>query len=51
VRGLRADRLADAALSAVSDPALRERAIALAPAVRGERGLDEAVASIERATD
>jgi sterol 3beta-glucosyltransferase len=51
VRGLRADRLADAALSAISDPALRERALALAPAVRGERGLDEAVASIERATD
>ncbi len=49
VRGLRADRLADAALSAAADPAMRRRAAALAESMRHERGLDEAVAAIERA--
>lgn len=47
VGGLRADRLADAALAAATDPAYRERARQLASAMAGEDGLGAAVAAIE----
>ncbi len=47
--GLRAERLADAALAAASDPALRASAQELARSMSFESGLDDAVAAIERA--
>jgi UDP:flavonoid glycosyltransferase YjiC (YdhE family) len=50
VRSLRGDRLANAALEAAADPAMRARAQALATLVRAEHGLDEAVTAIERST-
>jgi sterol 3beta-glucosyltransferase len=49
VRGLRADRLADAALAAAADPGMHERAAGLAASLGKERGLDEAVIAIEQA--
>lgn len=49
VRGLRGDRLADAAISAAADPALRRSAAELGSVLGGERGLDEAVTAVERA--
>ena len=48
VRGLRADRLASAALAGAADPAMRERAAELASHLEKERGLDEAADAIER---
>jgi sterol 3beta-glucosyltransferase len=50
VRDLRADRLADAALAAASDPKLRASAQELARSISFESGVDDAVAAIERAT-
>jgi sterol 3beta-glucosyltransferase len=47
VADLAATTLADAALAAVSDPAMRRRAHGLASAMAGEDGLSEAVRAIE----
>jgi len=47
VRGLRADRLASAALAAAADPALRQHAAESASEIEKERGLDVAVNAIE----
>jgi sterol 3beta-glucosyltransferase len=47
VRGLRAERLAAAALAAATNPAMRERAAALASELEEERGLDVAANAIE----
>ena len=47
VRGLQAERLAAAALAAATDPAMRERAAALAGELEKERGLDVAARAIE----
>jgi sterol 3beta-glucosyltransferase len=47
VRGLRADRLADAALAAAGDRSMRERAQRLATELAGEDGLGIAVAALE----
>jgi sterol 3beta-glucosyltransferase len=49
VRTLRADRLADAALAAASDPSMRRAAQELSTSVRQERGLEAAVGAIETA--
>jgi UDP:flavonoid glycosyltransferase YjiC (YdhE family) len=49
MRALRADVLADAALAAVSDPALRHRAHELAALMEPEDGVADAVAAIESA--
>ena len=48
VRGLQAERLASAALASAADPAMRQRAAALASELEKERGLDEATGAIER---
>ena len=48
VRGLQAERLASAAVASAADPAMRERASALASELQQERGLDEATNAIER---
>ncbi len=48
VRGLQAERLASAALASAADPAMRQRAGALASELEKERGLDEAADAIER---
>jgi len=48
VRGLQAERLASAAVASAADPAMRERASALASELQQERGLDEAINAIER---
>jgi sterol 3beta-glucosyltransferase len=47
VRGLRADSLADEAVAAAGDLAMRERATTLATAIGRERGLEVAVSAIE----
>ena len=47
VRGLQAERLAAAALATAADPAMHQRATALASELEKERGLDEAVDAIE----
>jgi UDP:flavonoid glycosyltransferase YjiC (YdhE family) len=47
-RDLHSARLADAALATSADSTMRERAAALAAALSQERGLDDAVAAIER---
>ena len=48
MRGLRAERLASAALAGAADPAMQRRAAALASELENERGLDEAADAIER---
>ena len=48
VRGLQAERLASAAVASAADPAMRQRASALASQLEQERGLDEATDAIER---
>ena len=48
VRGLQAERLASAAVASAADPAMRQRAGALASELEKERGLDEATGAIER---
>ena len=48
VRGLQAERLASAAVASAADPAMRQRASALASQLEQERGLDEATTAIER---
>jgi sterol 3beta-glucosyltransferase len=48
VRALRADRLAEKVVATAADPEMRRRAVELAAALGAERGLDEAVAAIER---
>ena len=48
VRGLQAERLASAALTSAADPAMRQRAAALASKLEREHGLDEATGAIER---
>ena len=48
VRGLQAERLASAALASAADPAMRQRAAALASKLEREHGLDEATGAIER---
>ncbi len=47
VRGLRAERLADAALAAAADRSMRERAQRLATELAGEDGLGVAVTALE----
>jgi UDP:flavonoid glycosyltransferase YjiC (YdhE family) len=47
VGGLRAQALADAALAAVSDPAMRHRAHELAGSMTAEDGIGTAVRAIE----
>ena len=47
VRGLRAERLADAALAAAADRSMKERAQRLATELAGEDGLGVAVAALE----
>jgi UDP:flavonoid glycosyltransferase YjiC (YdhE family) len=49
VKELRADRLADAALAAAADPAMRQRAQELAQRLASEDGIGSAVAAIEGA--
>ena len=48
MRGLQAERLASAALASAADPAMQQRAGALASELEKERGLDEAADAIER---
>ena len=48
VRGLQAERLASAAVASAADPAMRQRAGALASELEKERGLDAATDAIER---
>ena len=50
VRGLRADRLADAALAAAGDRSMKERAQLLATELADEDGLGVAVAALEGLT-
>ncbi len=50
VRGLRADRLADAALAAAGDRPMKERAQRLTTELAGEDGLGDAVAALEALT-
>jgi UDP:flavonoid glycosyltransferase YjiC (YdhE family) len=47
VRGLRSERLAEAALVTAADPTMRERAVRLSAELARERGLDQAVSAIE----
>jgi sterol 3beta-glucosyltransferase len=48
VRSLRPARLAEAAVAAADDPAMRQRAAALGTKLAGEKGLDDAVTAIEK---
>jgi sterol 3beta-glucosyltransferase len=50
-RRLKADALAAAIRTALSDGAMRERAVAIGATVRAENGLAQAVAAIERAAE